>query len=252
MLYCDPNGNFPHNPEPLAENLHDISKLVISKKADFGIVVDPDVDRLAIVCEDGSMFGEEYTLVSIADYVLEHEEGNTVSNLSSSRALKDIAKKHGRLYEASAVGEVNVIEMMKKNNAVIGGEGNGGIIYPSLHYGRDALVGIALFLSQIAERNISVKALKETLPSYSMSKNKIKLTPEINIEQILSSLKMRFQNEYSLTTLDGLKIDFDDGWVHLRKSNTEPIIRIYSEGISKSKSDFYSEMLIKEINTLIK
>ena len=251
-LYCDPNGNFPHNPEPLAENLHDISKLVISKKADFGIVVDPDVDRLAIVCEDGSMFGEEYTLVSIADYVLAHEQGNTVSNLSSSRALKDIAKKHGRLYEASAVGEVNVIEMMKKNNAVIGGEGNGGIIYPSLHYGRDALVGIALFLSQIAERNISVKALKETLPSYFMSKNKIKLTPEINIEQILSSLKMRFQNEYSLTTLDGLKIDFDDGWVHLRKSNTEPIIRIYSEGISKSKSDFYSEMLIKEINSLIK
>lgn len=250
-LYCHPNGDFPHNPEPLAEHLQDISKLVISEKADFGIVVDPDVDRLALVCEDGSMFGEEYSLVSIAEYVLSHENGNTVSNLSSSRALKDITQKHKGSYKASAVGEVNVVEMMKETGAVIGGEGNGGVIYPKLHYGRDALVGIALFLSQLAERNITVKELKETLPVYFMSKNKIKLTPEIDIDKILYSLQMRFDKEYPVNTIDGLKIDLKDGWVHLRKSNTEPIVRIYSEGVTKEKADIYSEMIINEIKSLI-
>ena len=251
-LYCDPNGNFPHNPEPLAEHLHDISKLVSSEKADFGIVVDPDVDRLAIVCEDGSMFGEEYSLVSIADYVLSHKKGgNTVSNLSSSRALKDVTVKYKGTYKAAAVGEVNVVEMMKKNDAVIGGEGNGGIIYPKLHYGRDALVGIALFLSQLAERNLTVKELKETLPAYFMSKNKLKLNPEIDIDKILLNLQMQFEKEYSITIIDGLKIDFKDGWVHLRKSNTEPIVRIYSEGVTKEKADIYSKMIINEIKSLL-
>tara|TARA_B100002052_G_scaffold131625_1_gene120866 strand:+ start:77310 stop:78692 length:1383 start_codon:yes stop_codon:yes gene_type:complete len=250
-LYCDPNGDFPHNPEPLAEHLHDISKLVSSEKADFGIVVDPDVDRLAIVCEDGSMFGEEYSLVSIADYVLSHEKGNTVSNLSSSRALKDVTVKYKGTYKAAAVGEVNVVEMMKKNDAIIGGEGNGGIIYPKLHYGRDALVGIALFLSQLAERNLTVKELKETLPAYFMSKNKLKLKPEIDVDKILLNLQMHFEKEYSITIIDGLKIDFKDGWVHLRKSNTEPIVRIYSEGVTKEKADIYSKMIINEIKSLL-
>ena len=231
-LYCDPNGLFPHNPEPLEENLTEISKLVVSSGSDFGIVVDPDVDRLALVCHDGSMFGEEYTLVAVADYILSKNPGNTVSNLSSTRALKDITEKYNCKYEASAVGEVNVVEKMKEINAVIGGEGNGGIIYPEIHYGRDALVGIVLILSLLADKQITLKELKELYPKYYMSKNKIQLTNSINIDSILSNLKDKYSCE-NITTIDGLKIDFNDGWVHLRKSNTEPIIRIYSESISE-------------------
>ena len=250
-LYCDPNGLFPHNPEPLEENLTEISKLVVSTGSDFGIVVDPDVDRLALVCHDGSMFGEEYTLVAVADYVLSKNPGNTVSNLSSTRALKDITEKYNCKYEASAVGEVNVVEKMKKINAVIGGEGNGGIIYPEIHYGRDALVGIVLILSLLAEKQITLKELKELYPKYYMSKNKIKLTNSINIDSILSNLKDKYSSE-NITTIDGLKIDFNDGWVHLRKSNTEPIIRIYSESISEKKANHLSESIISDIKQFLK
>ena len=249
-LFCNPNGKFPHNPEPLPENLTEISNLVVSEGADFGIVVDPDVDRLAMVCEDGTMFGEEYTLVAVADYVLSKTPGNTVSNLSSTRALSDITNKHNGSYQASAVGEVNVVEKMKATNSVIGGEGNGGVIYPEMHYGRDALIGIALFLTQLAERKISVRELRDSYPNYFISKNKIQLTPEINVDKILSDLEDKYKKE-KITSTDGLKIDFKEGWVHLRKSNTEPIIRIYAESKGEDKANDLAENMIKEIKKLI-
>ena len=249
-LFCDPNGQFPHNPEPLPENLTEISKLVVSERADFGIVVDPDVDRLALVCEDGSMFGEEYTLVTVADFVLSKTPGNTVSNLSSTRALSDITNKHKGSYEASAVGEVNVVEKMKATNAIIGGEGNGGVIYPEMHYGRDSLIGIALFLTQLAERKISARTLRDSYPNYFISKNKMKLTPEIDLNFIFTALKEKFKHE-KITIIDGLKIDFKEGWVHLRKSNTEPIIRIYSESKGEDKANALAENMINEIKKLI-
>ena len=249
-LFCEPNGQFPHNPEPLPENLTEISKLVVSERADFGIVVDPDVDRLALVCEDGSMFGEEYTLVTVADFVLSKTPGNTVSNLSSTRALSDITNKHKGSYEASAVGEVNVVEKMKATNAIIGGEGNGGVIYPEMHYGRDSLIGIALFLTQLAERKISARTLRDSYPNYFISKNKMKLTPEIDLNFIFTALKEKFKHE-KITIIDGLKIDFKDGWVHLRKSNTEPIIRIYSESKGEDKANALAENMINEIKKLI-
>ncbi len=249
-LYCDPNGHFPHNPEPLPENLTEISKKVIDEKANLGIVVDPDVDRLALICEDGSMFGEEYTLVSVADFVLSKTPGNTVSNLSSTRALSDITSKYDCKYYASAVGEVNVVEKMKECNAIIGGEGNGGIIYPSLHYGRDALVGIALFLTNLAEKNISCLQLRKSYPNYFISKNKIDLDQNTNIDNIFNVLKKKY-SKYDLNLIDGLKIDFDFGWVHLRRSNTEPIIRIYSESTSKEKSDRIAQEFINQIKEII-
>ena len=249
-LYCEPNGQFPHNPEPLPENLSEISRLVVDEDADFGIVVDPDVDRLALICEDGTMFGEEYTLVTIADFVLSKTSGNTVSNLSSTGALRDITNKHNGNYEASAVGEVNVVEKMKATNAIIGGEGNGGVIYPELHYGRDALIGVALFLTQLAELKISAKELRETYPNYFISKNKIQLTPDIDVDNILATLKEKYKNE-KITTIDGLKIDFKDGWVHLRKSNTEPIIRIYAESEGEEKAKTFAQKMIKEIKELL-
>ena len=249
-LFCEPNGNFPHNPEPLPENLSEIVKLVVHEKADFGIVVDPDVDRLALICEDGSIFGEEYTLVAVADYVLSKTPGNTVSNLSSTRALRDITIKHKGNYQASSVGEVNVVEKMKATNAIIGGEGNGGIIYPELHYGRDALVGVALFLTQLAESKISVRKLRDSYPNYFISKNKIELTPEIDVDAILTTLEQRYKNE-QITTIDGLKIDFEDGWVHLRKSNTESIIRIYAESEGEEKANVLANKMISEIKALV-
>lgn len=249
-LYCEPNGHFPHNPEPLKEHLTDISNLVKKEKADLGIVVDPDVDRLAIVDENGEMFGEEYTLVACADYVLSKTPGNTVSNLSSSRALSDVTKKHGGSYKASAVGEVNVVQLMKKENAVIGGEGNGGIIYPDAHYGRDSLVGVGLFLTHLAEKNISVSALRKEYPAYFMSKNKIQLTPEIDVDNILKKMEEKYSKE-EISTVDGVKIDFPENWVHLRKSNTEPIIRIYTEAKSQEKADQLAEDMIKEIKAVI-
>ncbi|HIG08308.1 MAG TPA: phosphoglucosamine mutase [Alphaproteobacteria bacterium] len=249
-LFCEPNGQFPHNPEPLPENLTEISALVEKEKADFGIVVDPDVDRLAMVCEDGSMFGEEYTLVAVADFVLSKTPGNTVSNLSSTRALRDVTNSHNGNYQASAVGEVNVVEKMKATNAVIGGEGNGGVIYPELHYGRDALIGVALFLTQLAERKISAKQLRDSYPNYFISKNKIELTPEIDVDAILSALAEKYKKK-KITTIDGLKIDFSEGWVHLRKSNTEPIIRIYAESEGEEKANEFAINMINEIKELI-
>jgi len=249
-LYCEPNGEFPHNPEPLKEHLTDISELVVKEKADLGIVVDPDVDRLALVCEDGSMFGEEYTLVACADYVLGKTKGNTVSNLSSSRALRDVTEKHGGKYQASAVGEVNVVELMKKSNAIIGGEGNGGIIYPESHYGRDSLVGVALFLSHLATLKMSCKKLRESYPSYFMSKNKIQLTPQINVDEVLALIASNYKNE-DVITLDGVKINFETEWVHLRKSNTEPIIRIYTESPSQKRADELALRFITEIKLVI-
>ena len=248
-LYCEPNGHFPHNPEPLKEHLTDISELVVKEKAHLGIVVDPDVDRLAFICEDGDMFGEEYTLVACADYVLSKTPGNTVSNLSSSRALRDVTHSHNGHYEASAVGEVNVVTLMKKNNAVIGGEGNGGIIYPELHYGRDALVGTALFLTHLAESGLSAKALRNTYPSYFMSKKKIALTPELDVDAILSKMKERY-SDHEVSTVDGVKIDLPDSWIHLRKSNTEPIIRIYTEAGSQKDADDLADTVIGEIKTI--
>ena len=245
-LFCEPNGHFPHNPEPLKEHLTDLSKKVVKERADFGIVVDPDVDRLAFVDENGEMFGEEYTLVACADYVLSQQKGNTVSNMSSSRALRDVTEKHGGSYLASAVGEVNVVELMKKTNAIIGGEGNGGIIYPELHYGRDSLVGVALFLSLLAEKRISVSDLRKSYPSYFMSKKKIQLTPNLNVDNILVEMEKRYSEE-EVTTIDGVKIDFPDFWVHLRKSNTEPIIRIYTEAKSQTKADSLADKIIAEI-----
>ena len=249
-LYCEPNGHFPHNPEPLKEHLTDISELVVTEKADFGIVVDPDVDRLAIICEDGSMFGEEYTLVACADYVLGKTKGDTVSNLSSSRALRDITLKHGGKYQASAVGEVNVVELMKTTNAIIGGEGNGGIIYPALHYGRDSLVGTALFLSHLANEKVSCKTLRESYPDYYMSKSKIELTLEINVDEVLEKIAQKFENEKP-NCIDGVKIDFEEEWVHLRKSNTEPIIRIYTESNSQKSADELAEKFISVIKNLL-
>ena len=249
-LYCDPNGNFPHNPEPLAENLTEISNVVIESNADLGIVVDPDVDRLALVCEDGSMFGEEYTLVSVADYVLSKSPGNTVSNLSSTRALADVTEKYNCKYFASAVGEVNVVEKMKNCNAVIGGEGNGGVIYPSLHYGRDALVGIALFLTNLAEKEMSCLELRKTYPDYFISKNKLDLDVKTDISHIFNELKMKYSS-FKTSLIDGLKIDFDEGWVHLRRSNTEPIIRIYAESNTKQKANELANDFINQIKEII-
>jgi phosphomannomutase len=248
-LYCEPNGQFPHNPEPLPEHLTDISNVMKSGKADVGFVVDPDVDRLAIICEDGSMFGEEYTLVSIADYVLEHTPGNTVSNMSSTRALRDVTVKHNCSYTASAVGEVNVVTAMKATNAVIGGEGNGGIIYPASHYGRDALVGIALFLTMMAKRKMKVSELRKTYPEYFISKNKIELTPAIDVDHILSVIKEK-HSQYEVNDIDGVKIDFPTGWVHLRKSNTEPIIRIYSESGTPEQADKFAQDIIAQIKAI--
>lgn len=248
-LYCDPTGHFPHNPEPLKEHLKDICELVVKEKADFGIVVDPDVDRLAFISNDGEMFGEEYTLVACADYVLSKTKGNTVSNLSSSRALRDITLKHGGTYEAAAVGEVNVVTKMKANNAVIGGEGNGGIIYPESHYGRDSLVGTALFLMLMAEKGGTVAELRASYPSYYMSKKKIQLTPGLDVDGILKSMAEKYANE-DISTIDGVKVDFAENWVHLRKSNTEPIIRIYTEAKSQIEADALADRIIGEIKTI--
>jgi phosphomannomutase len=249
-LYCTPDGEFPHNPEPLPENLTEIAKVVQSKQADLGIVVDPDVDRLCFVCEDGSMFGEEYTLVAVADYVLQNMPGNTVSNLSSTRALKDVTLKAGGEYHASAVGEVNVVNQMKASNAIIGGEGNGGIIYPELHYGRDALVGIALFLTHLAKFGKSVSLLKSSYPSYHISKNKITLTPEMDIDALLLKVQEKYKNQPN-STIDGLKIEFENEWVHLRKSNTEPIIRIYSEAVNETVAENLAKKIISDIKEIL-
>lgn len=246
-LYCEPNGQFPHNPEPLPQHLTEISELLKQGKADLGFVVDPDVDRLAIICEDGSMFGEEYTLVSIADYILAHTPGNTVSNMSSSRALSDITRKHGGEYTASAVGEVNVVAQMQKVNAIIGGEGNGGVIYPACHSGRDALVGVALFLSHMAKMDMTVSAYRQTLPEYYISKNRIDLTPDTDIDAILARVKDIYKEE-RVNDIDGVKIDFAEGWVHLRKSNTEPIIRVYSEAATMDKANALAQQVMAIIN----
>ena len=250
-LYCTPDGNFPHNPEPLPENLTEIAKVVQNKNADLGIVVDPDVDRLCFVCEDGAMFGEEYTLVAVADYILSKTNGNTVSNLSSTRALRDVTEKAGASYHASAVGEVNVVNLMKETNAVIGGEGNGGIIYPELHYGRDALVGIALFLTHLANFGKSVSLLKSKYPSYHISKNKITLTPEMDIDALLLKVQEKYKKQPN-STIDGLKIEFDNEWVHLRKSNTEPIIRIYSEAHNETIAENLAAKIISDIKEILK
>ncbi|MDG1672803.1 MAG: phosphoglucosamine mutase [Flavobacteriaceae bacterium] len=248
-LHCTPDGHFPHNPEPLKAHLTDLSDKVVQTGADFGIAVDPDVDRLAFMDEQGTLFGEEYTLVACADFVLSQNKGNTVSNLSSTRALRDVTQKHGGAYTASAVGEVNVVNAMKANKAVIGGEGNGGIILPEAHFGRDALVGIALFLSLLAEKQISVSALKKTYPLYYMSKKKIDLDPNIDVDGLLEAMENKYANE-TLTTVDGVKIDFADSWVHLRKSNTEPIIRIYTEAPSQQQADKLADRFIVELKTL--
>jgi phosphomannomutase len=248
-LYCDPNGHFPHNPEPLKEHLGDICELVKKEKADFGIVVDPDVDRLAFITNEGEMFGEEYTLVAVADYVLSKTPGNTVSNLSSSRALRDITEQRGGKYEASAVGEVNVVELMKKTNAVLGGEGNGGIIYPEIHYGRDALVGIALFLTYLAQQDKTVSELRAGYPQYYMSKNKIELTPRLNVDLILEQIAFNYSNQ-KVTTIDGVKIDFPTSWAHLRKSNTEPIIRIYTEAFTQEEADNLAMRMMEELRVI--
>ena len=242
-LNCEPTGHFAHNPEPLPQNLTEISDLMREGKADVGFVVDPDVDRLAIICENGDMFGEEYTLVSVADYVLSKTPGNTVSNMSSTRALSDVTVKHGGSYSASAVGEVNVTTEMKRTNAVIGGEGNGGVIYPASHYGRDALVGIALFLSSLAQKGCKVSELRATFPEYCISKNRIDLTPEINVDKVLEAVKEKYAGE-RINDKDGVKIDFADGWVHLRKSNTEPIIRVYSEAATMEEADALAKKVI--------
>jgi len=248
-LYCDPTGHFPHNPEPLKEHLSDICNLVVAEKADFGIVVDPDVDRLAFISNDGEMFGEEYTLVACADYVLGKTKGAVVSNLSSSRALRDIAEKYGQTYEAAAVGEVNVVSKMKAINAILGGEGNGGIIYPESHYGRDSLVGTALFLMLMAEKGGTVAELRAGYPGYFMSKKKIQLTPDLDVDALLQQMQLKYQNE-QVTTIDGVKIDFAQNWVHLRKSNTEPIIRIYTEAKTQEEADGLADRFIAEIDAI--
>jgi phosphomannomutase len=252
-LYCDPTGHFPHNPEPLPENLTDICSEIKKGKYHLGIVVDPDVDRLALVCEDGTPFGEEYTLVAVADYVLKankKKKGNTVSNLSSTRALRDVTEKAGGEYFAAAVGEVNVVTMMKEQNAIIGGEGNGGVIYPEMHYGRDALTGIALFLSHLAKSDMSVSRLRASYPNYIISKNKIELTPEINVDKVLEAVKKKYKKQ-PVNTIDGVKIEFDREWVHLRKSNTEPIIRIYAESDMEAKADNLAKKIIADIKEII-
>lgn len=250
-LYCTPNGQFPHNPEPLPENLSDIAHEVKMRKADLGIVVDPDVDRLCFVCEDGTMFGEEYTLVAVADYVLSNKKGNTVSNLSSTRALRDVTEKHGGTHYGAAVGEVNVVKKMKEVQAVIGGEGNGGIILPELHYGRDALVGIALFLTHLAKSKKKCSVLRASYPDYFISKNKIELTPQVNIDELLNNIKDKYKKQ-PLNTEDGLKIEFDTDWIHLRRSNTEPIIRIYAESRHESTAEKLAKNMIAEIGSLLK
>ena len=249
-LYCTPDGQFPHNPEPLKEHLTDLMDAVVTHKAHLGFVVDPDVDRLAIVDEKGAMFGEEYTLVAVADYVLSKTPGDTVSNLSSSRALRDVTLSRGGQYQASAVGEVNVVAMMKETSAVIGGEGNGGVIYPELHYGRDSLVGIALFLSHLAHLDTSVSALKASYPFYAMSKNKVALTPELDVDGLMSQIAQTYQASERVNTVDGVKIDFEDSWVHLRKSNTEPIIRIYTEASSQENADDLALRFVNELKQL--
>ena len=251
LLNEEMTGEFAHNPEPLPDNLRSLSQAVMTSRAHLGISVDPDVDRLAFVCEDGEMFGEEYTLVAVADYILKHTKGNTVSNLSSTRALRDVTEKHGGVYHASAVGEVNVVTKMKEVDAVIGGEGNGGIIYPDAHYGRDALVGVALFLSHLADFGKPVSFLKSTYPKYTISKNKIQLTPEIDIDNLLARLKEKYKN-YELNTIDGLKIELDKDWIHLRKSNTEPIIRIYSESNSKVVADNLARKIQQDVHEILK
>ncbi len=245
-LNCEPTGEFAHNPEPLPENLREIAEAVVREKADLGIVVDPDVDRLAFVSEDGTMFVEEYTLVAVADYVLSVKSGNTVSNLSSSRALRDVTERHGGSYSAAAVGEVNVTAKMKETGAVIGGEGNGGVIYPELHYGRDALVGTALFLTYLAKCKMTMTELRATYPAYYASKNKIELTPEIDVDKVLREMKERYAHE-NVNDIDGVKIDFAENWVHLRKSNTEPIIRVYTEAKSMAEADTLAQRFIEEI-----
>ncbi len=249
-LYCEPNGKFPHNPEPLPENLTEISKVIKEKGADIGFVVDPDVDRLAIVNEDGTMFGEEYTLVAVANYILSNTPGNTVSNLSSTRALRNITESYNKEYNASAVGEVNVVNLMKKTDAVIGGEGNGGIIYPASHYGRDALVGIGLFLTYLAKSKKKCSELRATYPEYFISKNKIQLSSSVDVEAILIAMKEKYKNE-EITDIDGVKIDFAEGWVHLRKSNTEPIIRVYSESFTEEEAERLAYMIMDDVNKMI-
>ena len=248
-LNCEPTGHFAHNPEPLPQNLTEIAAAVPQQKCDLGIVVDPDVDRLALVCENGQMFGEEYTLVSVAEYVLQHTPGNTVSNMSSTRALRDVTECMGYSYAASAVGEVNVTTMMKQTNAVIGGEGNGGVIYPALHYGRDALVGVALFLTNLAHRGLKASELRATYPEYVISKNRIDLTPDINVDNILRQMAEKYKNE-RVSTIDGVKIDFADSWAHLRKSNTEPIIRIYCEAHTAAEADALAQRIINDIKSI--
>lgn len=251
-INATPNGDFAHNPEPLPEHLNELSQTVLKQKAHLGISVDPDVDRLAFVSEDGEMFGEEYTLVAVADYVLkQHKKGNTVSNLSSTRALRDVTELNGGTYSASAVGEVNVVKMMKESKAVIGGEGNGGIILPELHYGRDALVGIAIFLTHLAKFGKPASVLRSSYPSYFISKNKIELTPEINVDKVLEQVKQKYKNQ-PINTVDGVKIEFDKEWVHLRKSNTEPIIRIYSESQTHSTAESLAKKIISDIKEIIK
>jgi len=249
VLNGEMNGDFAHNPEPLPAHLTEMTSVIKKENADLGIVVDPDVDRLAFVNEDGTMFGEEYTLVAVADYILQHKKGNSVSNLSSTRALRDVTEKHGGQYFASAVGEVNVVNMMKENNAVIGGEGNGGIIVPELHYGRDALIGIALFMSHLAKFTGTMSELRASYPNYFISKNKIELTPDIDVDTILVQMAKKYKNE-NVNTIDGVKIDFAEEWVHLRKSNTEPIIRIYSESASEEKANALAEKIMEEIQAL--
>ena len=246
-LYCTPNGEFPHDPEPLKDNLKELSELVVKTNADLGIIVDPDVDRLAFVCENGDVFGEEYTLVACADYYLQQNPGNTVSNLSSSRAMKDLSNSKNCNHYFSKVGEVNVVELMKDKNAVIGGEGNGGIILPEFHYGRDALVGIALFLTHFSNLNMKMTELKNSLPVYYMSKSKVKLVEGVKLDEILKSIRDKYSEE-EINTLDGLKIDFKDSWVHLRKSNTEPIIRIYSEAKSQNEANLLAEKFVSEVS----
>jgi phosphomannomutase len=249
-MFCTPDGLFPHNPEPLPENLRDISQKLEKGSFDLGIVVDPDVDRLAFITEDGSPFGEEYTLVAVADYVLSKTPGNTVSNLSSTRALRDVTEKRGGAYTAAAVGEVNVVNQMKAVDAVIGGEGNGGIIYPTSHYGRDALVGIGLFLTHLAKFGKTISRLRATYPNYYISKNKIELTPEINVDRILEAIKTKYQ-KHPINDIDGVKIEFEKEWVHLRKSNTEPIIRIYSESDSEATAEHLAKKIMQDIKEVV-
>ncbi len=249
-IHCDPTGHFAHNPEPLAENLQDLSALVVDTQADLGIAVDPDVDRLCFVMENGEMFGEEYTLVAVSDYILQHTPGNTVSNLSSTRALRDVTESHGGTYYAAAVGEVNVVTKMKEVNAVIGGEGNGGVIYPATHYGRDALAGIAIFLTHLAKSGKSISELRSGYPQYFMSKNKITLTPGLDIDNLLATMQQRYQHE-DHSTIDGLKIDFAEEWVHLRKSNTEPIIRVYSEAPTQHRAEAIAQRIMDEVQAIV-